>query len=212
MALNVMAYEPSQKRRVSTMIRPWAVFSADFEDDTEEDGQSITRGGGRNVAEAIGIMLARLGCKASTPEQVGEDGWTFDVNQGGKRFWCQVTSLHPQFYLLLEDVYPKDQLAHGNLLVDLDEGLRTDPRFHDLLWYLREDGLDFPPEGGGAASPLGILAMPEARPEKEVANERSVRQKPRSRALVTAAITIAGLWIAFVVAFFALRPGITFAR
>ena len=85
-------------------VKPWAGFIADFPDDQVETERDIEVFGGRNVAVAIGEILTGLGCKVSSPDYAEVKGWEFDFyDEADRRFWCQVTSFHPAFWLLFED-------------------------------------------------------------------------------------------------------------
>lgn len=129
-------------------VKPWAGFVADFPDDEIEGGggQMEVRGG-RNVAVALGEVLTNLGCEASAPDYAGLKGWEFDLyDQQHHRFWCQVTSFHPAFYLLFEDpaimrgTRAKNAAAYAELWRKLADALDQDPRFHDVEWRSKEDG------------------------------------------------------------------------
>lgn len=131
-------------------VKPWAGFIADFPDDTVWGGpgqMEIT--GGRNVAVAIGEILSGLGCRVSEPEYAGLKGWEFALYFGRHRFWCQVTSFHPAFYLLFEDpaiargAGAENADAYGGIWRKLADALDRDPRFQCIEWRSIEDG---PPE------------------------------------------------------------------
>jgi len=131
------------------------VFKADFPDDQIEDDHDIVRFGGRNVALAIGEILRGLGCEVAEPNYAGEHGWDFAARHGHQRFWCQVTSFHPTFFLLFEDD-PAIQAStgHAGFAEKLNLALANDGRFHDVLWYSRRHGPPDEPDGAGTPSPL----------------------------------------------------------
>lgn len=126
-------------------VKPWAVFVADFPDDMVEDERDILTFGGRNVAVAIGGILAQLGCEVSAPIYSGELGWEFGAWFKGRRVWCLISSFHPTFFLNF-DAPPafgsrgKDAPAYQEIAQIFSVALAQDPRFHDVQWYSREEG------------------------------------------------------------------------
>jgi hypothetical protein len=134
-------------------VKPWAGFIADFPDDTVEEGGDITLFGGRNVAVAIRDILTRLGCQVSEPDYGEAHGWTFDAYYRGGRYWCQVTSFHPAYFLLLDSTAVilgarKKNAAYAELAVRLAAALAKDQRFHNVTWHSRRDGPPVPDEIG----------------------------------------------------------------
>jgi hypothetical protein len=139
-------------------VKPWAVFVAEFPDDTVEDERDILTFGGRNVAVAIGEILTRLGCDVSAPEYAGEKGWEFGARFKGRRVWCLISSFHPTFFLNFDDPPAllsrgKDAPAYEEIAQKFSAALAEDPRFHDVQWYSREEGPPAPPDGAGAGTP-----------------------------------------------------------
>jgi hypothetical protein len=137
--------------------RPWAVFTADFPDDAVEndDGTDFVLLGSRNVAEAVRQVLRGLGCEVEEPRDAGDHGWDFGGEGSGRRFWCQITSLYPVFYLLFEDQpVGRGRPTPGGMIQPLNSALAQDGRFHDVLWYTRKGGPVHPPDGTGAESPM----------------------------------------------------------
>jgi hypothetical protein len=166
-------------------VRPWAAFTTDLPDDefTDEDGVFIFPG--RNVAEAIRDVLTHLGAEVEEPEHEFEHGWTAHVKYRGHGFWYQVSRLGPEIYLVVEDnpplLSPKQPKLYGELIANLNGGLVADSRFHDLLWYSREDGPCFPPDGTGSQDPFASgprRPRPTNRPRQKVSRGGS-RHWPR---------------------------------
>jgi len=140
------------------------VFTADFPDDCVEDNGEIVRFGGRNVAEAVRELLRGLGCDVDQPRYAGERGWEFGARRSGRRFWCQVTSFHPQFLLYFEDDPPvQAPEGHHGLAEAFDATLRRDGRFHDLLWYSEGFVPGVDPGGVGNESPFAPTGARAAR-------------------------------------------------
>ena len=81
-----------------------AGFVADFPDDEVATREEIGVYGGRNVAVALGEILAGLGCgQVSEPDYCGIVGWEFAFQYGDRHhFWCRVQSFHPIYWLLFE--------------------------------------------------------------------------------------------------------------
>lgn len=128
------------------IVRSSATFTADLPDDHVEDGPVIVQFGGKSVAEAIGEILMRLGCVIDPPRYADEHGWELDIKVGKRRLWCQVTFM--DFYLLFfEDtsivngVLGRHHPLYLETLTRLAEELGHDPRFHDVLWFLRDEVL-----------------------------------------------------------------------
>ena len=129
--------------------KPWAVFRTDLPDDQVEKVHEIVVYGGRNVAAALGEIFTSLGCEVAEPYSVAEQGWEFLVfHRGRSKFSCRVSSFHPAFRLLFEEVslVPKvfrNRGAYAELAQSLAAALEKDPRFHDITWWTWEEG---PPE------------------------------------------------------------------
>jgi hypothetical protein len=127
-------------------VRSCATFTADLPDDHIEDGPVIVQFGGKSVAEAISEILTRLGCAVDPPRYVDEDGWELDIKFGKRRLWCRVT-LIDSYVVTFEDKSVMGGLLgrHDRLYVDvltqLAKELRRDPRFHDVLWFHRDEVL-----------------------------------------------------------------------
>jgi hypothetical protein len=142
-------------------VRPLAICTADFPDDAieTEDGKGFLDHGGRSVAEAIAEILSRLGCTVAAPKNAAEYGWRFDWAFKGQAFWCQVSSIPPEFYLhfegalLRKDVSPKNHL-HGEIFMALNAELARDGRFHGVLWYPSVGGTVRLEDEAAAMTPL----------------------------------------------------------
>lgn len=119
-------------------VPPWAGFVADYPDDQVESGGDIQVYGGRNVALALAEIFTGLGCRrVSDIKSEGDQGWAFDVYDGGNhRFWCRVQSFHPVFWLLFDDVSgsKKGAEAYVDLWRKFGNALERDPRFRQILW------------------------------------------------------------------------------
>ena len=151
-------------------VRPLAICTTDFPDDAveTEDGKGFLDHGGRNVAEAIGAILSRLGCTVSAPENAAEYGWRFNWSIEGQTFLCQVSSIPPEHYLHFEgaalnrDVSPRNHRA-AEIFAALNAELERDGRFHDVLWYPRIGGTVRFGDEMAAKDPLA-LEPPVAQP------------------------------------------------
>jgi hypothetical protein len=112
-----------------------AGFIAEFPDDTIEEEGDIAVFGGRNVAVALGEILRGLGCeRVSVPGYDGENGWVFTFDYGQRRsFWCQVTSLHPAYWLLFEGSRSDNEI-YRDIWLKFSRVLERDPRFHGVIW------------------------------------------------------------------------------
>jgi hypothetical protein len=130
------------------IVRSCATFTADLPDDhvENEEGTEIVQYGGKSVAEAISQVLARLGCAVDPPRYADEHGWELDLKFGKRSLWCQVTFM--DFYVIhFEDISWINELLgrHHPLYLDalaqLAQELGRDPRFHDVLWFRRDEVL-----------------------------------------------------------------------
>ena len=130
------------------IVRSCATFTADLPDDhiEDEEGVEIIQFGGKSVAEAISEILTQLGCVVDRLRYAHEHGWELDIKCGKRRLWCQVTFM--DFYVIhFEDISWVNQLLgrHHPLYLDtltrLAQELGRDPRFHDVLWFLRDEAL-----------------------------------------------------------------------
>jgi hypothetical protein len=163
------------------IARPWAVFTTDLPDDQVEDENGILVFPGRNIAEAIGEVLLGLGADVEPPKHEFEHGWTARLKFKGHGFWYQVSVLDPQVYLVVEDnaalLTKKEPELYAELVTGLNEGLAADLQVHDLLWYSREDGPRFPPDGTGSQDPFSpaVRRPRRAKPPRS----KTVRAGPR---------------------------------
>lgn len=161
-------------------VKPWIAFLTTLPDDQVEDGLNIVLFGGRNVAVAIGEVLASLDCKVSKPEHAAEDGWEFDLAYKGRhRFWCRVISFHPAFNVLFQDpgawtTAQRNAAAYAELALKLSAALRADPRFRQVSWWSLRDEPPEPEEigltdlrkraGGDPSSPIELAGKEGGRP------------------------------------------------
>ena len=138
-------------------VPTWAGLVADFPDDQVATTDRIIVYGGRNVAIALGELLAGLGCtNVAAPWDVSDVGWEFDFNYSGRhRFLCRVQSFHPIFWLLFEDHSSRGNRrrspgAHFELWQKFTNALEQDARFDQILWRTDKEG---PPDSEEFAIP-----------------------------------------------------------
>ncbi len=137
------------------MIRPLAIFDADFPDDTIDDDDEIVRFGGRNVAHAIQEMLHSDGYKLTEPEYEHEHGWTFHATRNGFEAWFQIQGGGGRYYLSTKSMQlfkftRKAKAAYAGVLRTVSSGLNADPRIRDVLWYSHMN----PPGELGSTDPV----------------------------------------------------------
>nr|MEA2798018.1 hypothetical protein [Phenylobacterium sp.] len=184
-------------------VKPWAVFFADFPDDQIENEREIVIFGGRNVALAIGEILARLGCEVSTPEYGGERGWEFGATFEGQRFWCLVSSFRPAFFMNFEgpSIFlsspRRDQPGYVAIAQRLSDALAQDPRFHDIQWYSREEGPPEPPDAPSDWTPINDRS--ESDPVLEdLARQIVEPRRPLTRSQYISRVLVGlGFWLGF---------------
>jgi hypothetical protein len=118
------------------VVRPTAEFRADFPDDGiwGANGE-IVLCGGKNVIEAIAAIMVSIGCSVGEAEEDGEHGWVCPFAYGklsdNLRVCCGGFIL---FFEKSRRAESKDPLFY-RLLLELNDRLRADGRFHDLSWY-----------------------------------------------------------------------------
>lgn len=130
------------------IVRSCATFTADLPDDQIEDegGAKIVQFGGKSVAEAISEILARLGCAVAPLRYADEHGWELDIKFGKRNLWCQVTLIEG-YVIDFEEISWVNQLlgrhhpVYLDVLARLAQELGNDTRFHDVLWFLRDEVL-----------------------------------------------------------------------
>ena len=148
-------------------IRPCAEFRTDIPSDMVEDEHDIVQFGGRAVAMAVGEMFAGLGYKVEEPSYEGEHGWDLRVQRGDFCLWLEFTEIE-EMILQTKDVTPRSKRsakAYGDALIELNEALSSDPRFHDVLWYSQ---VALTSGQGGSSSPVG----PDDEPARPAAGRR----------------------------------------
>jgi len=140
-------------------VRSTAKFRADFPDDTVEDEEDIIQYPGKGITEAIGEILTRLGCKVSEPIDAAEHGWELDAAIQGRRLWSQVTVTDEEVIFMFEDtsmlsgLFRRNSPVYVEVLKGLDAELRKDSRFHDIVWYAKDE-FAFTPNPTGAPHPV----------------------------------------------------------
>jgi hypothetical protein len=179
-------------------VPPWAGLVANFPDDQVATADEILVYGGRNVAIALGELLAGLGCtNVAAPWDVSDVGWEFDFNYKGRHsFLCRVQSFHPIFWLLFEDHSSRGDRrrspdAHFELWQKFTSALEQDPRFDQILWRTSKEG---PPD-------WDEFTVPDHLRERSVVEELPPRPtKPRPKAAGgPLAPAIIGGWFALLV-------------
>ena len=125
-------------------LRPNVWFAADFPDDTvyDEDGNEL-QFAGQAVARAVADLLRARGYRVDEPENEMENGWSLDAYRQKQRFWMQVT-LIDDYILQTKDMtwrlWP-NTAAFEAFLLDLEASLKSDARFSNLRWWVK----DWPP-------------------------------------------------------------------
>jgi hypothetical protein len=123
-----------------TLLKEWALFRADFPSDMIDEGEGEPIHGGKNVAEAIGKILQDLGCTVEDPEYAGAHGWGFLFRHQRKKFWIEVSEGWGHGHALRWE--PPLMSSYGSeldIMLNLNERLKQDGRFHDIAWYRKND-------------------------------------------------------------------------
>lgn len=128
-----------------TNILTTAEFEADFPDDLIEEGGTIVRISGLNIAEAIASLLRQERFDVSEPDLDGDNGWAFFAKSGGRKFWVLVTAIGGPCLLQTEDVssiatilFSSGRKFYADFLSRLHSVLLKDQRFHSVRWYPKE--------------------------------------------------------------------------
>lgn len=135
-------------------LRPNVWFKADFPDDAlyAEDGNEL-QFAGQAVVQSVAEMLRARGYRVDEPENEHENGWSLNAYRQGQRFWIQVTFID-DYILQSKDMtwrlWP-NRAAFIAFLCDLEASLKSDPRFSNLRWWVK----DWPPtEAESFQSPM----------------------------------------------------------
>jgi hypothetical protein len=145
---------------------PWALFRADFPSDMVDEGHGEPIHGGKNVLEAIGEILMGMGYTVAQPQYAGEHGWAFVFRRGRVRFWMEVSEGWGHGHALRwEDwpPFPGSDRSHLRVMLELNERLKQDGRFHDIAWYANRDVGDA--QNGFPAPVIGELPKAPEAPE-----------------------------------------------
>jgi hypothetical protein len=128
------------------IVRSLATFQADFPDDCIEDDFDIVVQGGRNVTEAIRDILVANDCTDTKLHYGGDHGWELTFVHQGYPLWMQLTRIDPEYILTCKESPGMSDGSgsppHLKALLMLNEQLRRDERFHDLVWYRHRDYLE----------------------------------------------------------------------
>jgi hypothetical protein len=151
------------------IARPWALFRADFPSDMIDEGHGEPIHGGKNVARAIGEILQHMGCTVAEPEYGGEHGWSFVFHHGRVRFWMEVSEGWGDGHALRWEDWPpllSASQSHLQIMLELNDQLKRDGRFHDIAWY--GDGDVGDAQNGQPLPVIGELAKaPEMPPDQQ---------------------------------------------
>jgi hypothetical protein len=148
------------------IVRSLATFSADFPDDSVADDYDIVLCGGKNVTEAIRDILLSQGCADAKLTYGGDHGWELTFAYQGYPLWMQVVQL--DYYILECKESPgigdgSQSAPHLKVLRILNEQLRQDGRFHDLVWYRQQD---YSNSIGGSDLPFERVDPPPDQPKQ----------------------------------------------
>lgn len=123
----------------------YAVFRADFPDDSEEVGDEVAVPAGRNVVDAICERLRSAGMPTTQPTQHSFYGWTAEFQLDNATIWMLLQSGDPERLLIVEArcswlsraATKAEALAHGVALIK--EILGSDSRFSGVQWMSQQE-------------------------------------------------------------------------
>jgi hypothetical protein len=120
-------------------VRNKAKIGTNFPADAVQENGKIIQWGGRAVAMAIAEILRRLGAEVSEPISAVEQGWRLDIRYGGVSVRWQVEDGGGFVYLDMDDRLVAERSEYVELVVQSNAELRSDPRFHNIRWYRRDE-------------------------------------------------------------------------
>ena len=133
-------------------IKSLAEFRADFPDDMIEEDGEIVQSGGKAVAEALGEILTGLGCAVKGVKNAGDHGWDCSFSFERYGLWFQISDLDPYLLICKPPFGVSTEPRYLNLLIKLNDALRRDGRFHDLLWFTQTEF-----ESGSPGSDIPVI-------------------------------------------------------
>ncbi len=166
------------------IVRSLATFQADFPDDSVADDFDVVLCGGKNVAEAIREILLREDCADDKLRYGGAHGWELTFAYRGYPLWMQIVQL--DHYILHCKESPgfgdgSGSAPHLNALKMLNEKLRQDGRFRDIVWCRHQD---YSSGHGGSDMPFEQIDPPpqSAKPKDGVLNAMlsAFRARPKT--------------------------------
>jgi hypothetical protein len=144
------------------MLRRLAQFSTTLpadSDGSKADGEVI---GGRNVAEAVRLILEGLGCACKPVEDLGDHGWGFHFKYAGRRLFVEMLPVFGIFAQFEDTTFFPFRLPPHRRFVEvlcsLSEAMSADPRISHLGWFSEKENLD---EVVGAATPTAAVYSKE---------------------------------------------------
>lgn len=119
-------------------VRRYAEFQADFPDDHiwNDDETDVVQTAGKAVAEALADILQGFGCTVHELEDNVGHCWDCYFSYEGLGLWFHLFGSEDCVFFLQEPPRARpDYTLHLNVLLQLNEQMRADGRFHDLRWY-----------------------------------------------------------------------------
>ena len=124
----------------SPVVRPQAVASSTFADDSVEDENHTLIFAGRTIAELIASQLAARDYEPSRPENMGFKGWFFTLSSRRNVIVIRVSVVDDVYVAAyyhsnyLDRLLGRKDEVYRPLLRDLDAILRADDRFSNIRW------------------------------------------------------------------------------
>jgi hypothetical protein len=125
-------------------LRTFLQFSSDLPPEQIESETDFIQLGGKNDAQALREIMARLGCDLEPLQYAGDHGWDFHFAYKGRPLWCQLTPIE-RYLVIFKDLHGSKAVDHPDfveILLGLARELAADPRFHDIGWYYPEDAFE----------------------------------------------------------------------
>jgi hypothetical protein len=129
------------------IVRPWAEFTTSLPDDGIEDETGFIQWPGKNVAEALAEILARLGCTEVEIFDLEHAGYDVGFRLGKLALAARVTVIDNPLIAF----GPKRQPEYLDFLKRVSDALAQDGRFHNVRWFTDDEVLT---GVEGAISPL----------------------------------------------------------
>jgi hypothetical protein len=137
-------------------IRRYAQLESDLPYDGVEDERDFVVYPGKNIAEAVGEVLARQGCTIYPMLCLDEQGWEFDFVYRKLRLVCRTTMIEDYLVLFYDPswfrgIFKRTHPGFVDILRKVGDAMAQDSRFRNVRWFDDEHVLGDEPGAAGPA-------------------------------------------------------------